>query len=194
MIGHDDENPQERGSQPNDGPNTANSDYEIGYRRPPKSGQFKPGQSGNPRGRKKREPTVTDRLKKELARKVPITEHGKRRSVAKLDLMFMTLSNAAAKGDLKAINMIISLLTTQAHEKSADLNTDVMSPEDLAMFESFLSEMDVGEPIADSAHTSKTAADYSSESNSRPVSHQSSNTEEAPDSLSTVRRHSDDEH
>ena len=28
-----------------------NDDYEVGYGRPPKSGQFKKGQSGNPKGR-----------------------------------------------------------------------------------------------------------------------------------------------
>ena len=28
-------------------------DYEVGYGKPPKSGQFKPGQSGNPKGRPK---------------------------------------------------------------------------------------------------------------------------------------------
>ena len=29
-------------------------DYEVGYKRPPKSGQFKKGQSGNPGGRRKK--------------------------------------------------------------------------------------------------------------------------------------------
>lgn len=28
--------------------------YKVGYKKPPKSGQFKKGQSGNPRGRKKK--------------------------------------------------------------------------------------------------------------------------------------------
>jgi len=28
-------------------------DYEVGYGKPPKHGQFKPGQSGNPKGRPK---------------------------------------------------------------------------------------------------------------------------------------------
>ena len=29
------------------------SDYEVGYKKPPKSTQFQPGQSGNPKGRPK---------------------------------------------------------------------------------------------------------------------------------------------
>lgn len=41
--------------------NAKKKDYEIGYGRPPKSGQFKSGQSGNPNGRpKKADPNVVD--------------------------------------------------------------------------------------------------------------------------------------
>lgn len=29
-------------------------DYEVGYKRPPREHQFKPGQSGNPKGRPKK--------------------------------------------------------------------------------------------------------------------------------------------
>lgn len=131
------------------GPDSGSSpDYEVGYRKPPKSGQFKPGQSGNPRGRKKREPTIIDRLKKELNRKVPISEHGRKRSVPKFDLMLMSVTNSAAKGDLKALGMIIALLSSQAAETTPELNTDVMSPEDIALLESYLRGMDMGEPLA----------------------------------------------
>jgi hypothetical protein len=31
-------------------------DYEIGYRRPPRETRFKKGQSGNPKGRRKKKP------------------------------------------------------------------------------------------------------------------------------------------
>ena len=30
------------------------TDYDVGYRKPPKQGQFKKGETGNPRGRPKR--------------------------------------------------------------------------------------------------------------------------------------------
>ena len=35
-------------------------DYEIGYKKPPKHTQFKPGQSGNPKGRPQKPQTIED--------------------------------------------------------------------------------------------------------------------------------------
>ena len=52
-----------------DGKNTNKKDYEVGYGKPPESGKFKKGQSGNPKGRKKKVvPTnVADAIKYELS-------------------------------------------------------------------------------------------------------------------------------
>jgi len=41
------------------------SDYEIGYKKPPKQHQFPKGQSGNPKGRRK-EPLLPYRTMKQL--------------------------------------------------------------------------------------------------------------------------------
>ena len=52
-----------------DGKNTNKKEYEVGYCKPPESGKFKKGQSGNPKGRKKKVvPTnVADAIKYELS-------------------------------------------------------------------------------------------------------------------------------
>lgn len=46
------------------------ADYEVGYARPPKTHQFKAGQSGNPKGRPKDPKTIKEALKKTLASKL----------------------------------------------------------------------------------------------------------------------------
>lgn len=53
------------------------SDYEVGYGKPPKSGQFKKGQSGNPRGRPALEMSVRQEALSVLEVKVPVIHKGR---------------------------------------------------------------------------------------------------------------------
>ena len=57
------------------------------YRKPPRETQFKPGQSGNPGGRPKREPTVRDALQKALQREVPAVLDGRRQMLPAMDVL-----------------------------------------------------------------------------------------------------------
>ena len=54
-----------------DGKNTNKKDYEVGYGKPPESGKFKKGQSGNPKGRKKKVYPSTITNSKGIKEKVP---------------------------------------------------------------------------------------------------------------------------
>jgi hypothetical protein len=54
-------------------------DYDVGYRKPPREHQFKPGQSGNPKGRPRGSKSFTTLLVEELGTKITIQENGVRR-------------------------------------------------------------------------------------------------------------------
>lgn len=98
-----------------------NKDYEVGFGKPPKSGQFKKGLSGNPRGRKKGARGLKTDLSKELKETVTITENGKPVKISKKRLMVKQLVAKALKGDIRALSKLI------------DLNISVLGIEDEAI-------------------------------------------------------------
>jgi hypothetical protein len=55
--------------------------YNVGYGKPPTDTRFKPGQSGNPRGRPKKNPSVAEIFAHELKRRRSIVEDGQRSRV-----------------------------------------------------------------------------------------------------------------
>ena len=89
---------------------TREGEYEVGYGKPPKPTRFKPGRSGNPRGRPKRRRNVHTILMETLYRPVTVTEKGRRKSVPAIEAMTMRLMKSALEGDVKAIDRIARLL------------------------------------------------------------------------------------
>jgi hypothetical protein len=58
-----------------------NDDSKSGYARPPKAHQFKPGESGNPRGRPKGARNLRTDLSEIMKKKVSVRESGKQRRI-----------------------------------------------------------------------------------------------------------------
>lgn len=112
------------------------SDYEVGYGRPPKKSQFKPGQSGNPRGRPKRKKTVGELVEREFARKVTITEGGAENWVTKLELLIRRLTNDAIKGSNPSAKLLIALIEARQDSEavlSEGPNLTALEEEDQAL-------------------------------------------------------------
>jgi hypothetical protein len=94
-------------------------DYEIGYGKPPKSGQFKKGISGNPSGRPKKPSDFLSALLREANSKVPITEKGKRKMVKMIDVVAKQVMTKAATGNIQSQRLLYMLLQ-QAQERAAE--------------------------------------------------------------------------
>jgi hypothetical protein len=82
-------------------------DYEVGYGKPPKSGQFRKGVSGNPSGRRKKPQDFGSQLVQELNSKLIINENGKRKVITKHEGMAKQLVNKAVSGNLMATRLVI---------------------------------------------------------------------------------------
>jgi Family of unknown function (DUF5681) len=82
----------------------------IGNRRPPRAGRFRPGQSGNPRGRPRNARGVGALVQRALNERVEAKENGRRRRITLLEAVVKQLVNRAANGDQRATQFVFSLL------------------------------------------------------------------------------------
>ena len=94
-------------------------DYEIGYRKPPKSGQFKKGVSGNPSGRPKKLSDFASELARELNSKLVINENGQRKVIKKSEGLAKQLVNKAVSGNLPAVRLVMSV-DRETQERAAE--------------------------------------------------------------------------
>ncbi len=82
-------------------------DEGVGYKRPPKAHQFRPGESGNPSGRPKIAVSFRSELRQELSEAV--TFGSEPSPITKVRAVVKTLVAAAIAGDSRAIATILSV-------------------------------------------------------------------------------------
>jgi hypothetical protein len=101
----------------------------AGYKRPPKATQFKPGQSGNPSGRRRGSRNLrTDLVEILNGEVVAVSEDGHERTLSRQEVVLLTLFDKAKQGNVSAsmalLNMAAKFVETAeapvANELSAD--------------------------------------------------------------------------
>src|SRR5262249_53154014 len=107
-----------------------NRNYAVGYRRPPKSAQFKPGTSGNPKGRPKGTRPVAAVLQEIIQQKIAVTENGKTRRLPVLEITLRRLANDAMRGEQRSIKFLLSLLEHYGDSSQTSLQLGEMLTED----------------------------------------------------------------
>jgi hypothetical protein len=80
--------------------------YEVGYGRPPVHAQFKPGQSGNPKGRPKRKLNMLGRRREIYVQPVKLPNGRKVPAILAAD---MALLGKALKGDPRAVQAVFKV-------------------------------------------------------------------------------------
>jgi hypothetical protein len=86
------------------------ADYEIGYGKPPASGRFKPGVSGNPKGRAKRQPSpLAEFIKEALDAPIKYREGGRTKVSTYRELSLKMLVDKARNGDHAAAEFILKV-------------------------------------------------------------------------------------
>ena len=115
-----------------------NNNAGVGYKRPPQHTQFKPGQSGNPRGRSKNVRNFKTDLIDELREQIPVRENGRERKISKQRAFIKALVAAAIKGDMRATNALVSFCTRSLGAQAEEEADPAPSAEDIDIIETFL--------------------------------------------------------
>lgn len=90
-------------------PPRAPGQYEVGYGRPPVHSRFKPGECGNPAGRRKGQPTASEIYMKEAARLVKIKRGDTVETITKHEAIIRRLLQAAMVGEMAAVRLALGL-------------------------------------------------------------------------------------
>jgi hypothetical protein len=119
---------------------SCSADYAVGYGRPPRATQFASGKSGNPRGRPKGSRTVGAILQDILRQKIAVTENGKTRRLAALEVMLRRLVNDAMRSDAKAMRLLLALVERYAETTEAKVQLGELLAEDQTILAQYLLE------------------------------------------------------
>ena len=90
----------------------SNEDKPVGYKKPPVEHRFPKGQSGNPRGRPKKQPDFLEDAAVILNAPVTGNANGKAVTLPVLQAMFRSMCRNGLKGDNAALRRIIDLMLT----------------------------------------------------------------------------------
>ena len=91
-------------------------EYEVGYKRPPREHQFKPGQSGNPKGRPKKNKSFSEDIKDEMNELIQIQEQGKLKKITKQTALVKRVVTDALSGKTSAIKLLFQILSSKDFE------------------------------------------------------------------------------
>ena len=116
-----------------------NSDRErsaVGYRRPPAQAQFRPGRSGNPKGRPKKIRTFRQDLEEELRTIISIRINDQEVEVTKQRAIAMALVGRAMKAEARAMSSILELIV----QDEEDPNVGTVSPTEASILAEYVNQ------------------------------------------------------
>jgi hypothetical protein len=119
----------------------ADTEVRVGYRLPPKRSRFRPGQSGNPRGRPPGVKSLSDIVRKIVGQKVTVTENGRARRVPRLEAILLRASGEASRGDARALRLLLQLTERYGESAQTGAERDMLATEDIAILRRYLPDL-----------------------------------------------------
>ena len=108
---------------------------EVGYGKPPRHSRFKPGRSGNPRGRPKGAVDRKTIVEQVFLARHTVIEQGKRRQRTVLELVLLALRNRAIDGNSRAFSKFHDLFERYGPQDTRVEGAYIFMPEPLSVEE-----------------------------------------------------------
>jgi hypothetical protein len=117
-------------------------DSRVGYKRPPQHSKFKPGNSGNPKGRPKGALNLETDLTQELSEKIVIHEGERSLKLSKQRALLKSVLAKAFKGDVRAASLVFQLVAkfVVLEEVASMREQDLLSDDEAAILERFVAK------------------------------------------------------
>lgn len=109
----------------------------VGYRNPPKHGQFKKGQSGNAKGRPRGAKGIKTLLAKELGSRITIGADGQQRRVKRSEALVKGLVNDALRGKDRPRDTVLRI-ADQIEQDAQARQSRELSAEDQAILDRYV--------------------------------------------------------
>lgn len=97
--------------------NTVSNSYEVGYGKPPKHTQFKPGYSGNKKGRLKGSANLFTAVEKLQNERVRIVHNGKQKSISVTEAILRKAGMDTLNGNAKAQKIMLDYFEKNERRK-----------------------------------------------------------------------------
>jgi hypothetical protein len=108
-------------------------DYKVGYCRPPKHGQIKPGEVRNKRGKARGTRSLKNDVREILNMPVPLNDPGKKRKVTTRKAALLKLREKALKGDSRSLDRLLDYAREHDLEEGLIANTGTLLEHDQAI-------------------------------------------------------------
>ena len=123
------DNANDRNGEPA-GSTEGEPDYEVGYCRPPKHGQIKPGEVRNKRGKARGTRSLKNDVREILNMPVPLNDPGKKRKVTTRKAALLKLREKALKGDSRSLDRLLEYAREHDLEEGLVASTGTLLEED----------------------------------------------------------------
>lgn len=122
------------------------SNHESGYGKPPKHTRFKPGQSGNPRGRPRGHMSTMQLLEKHLNTMITVMFDGKHKKMTRREALIIKLLAVAGSGKDKVLKHVLDMQILHEAQTPQETVDAVSDAQDEAVIKNLLHQHGVATP------------------------------------------------